>query len=128
MECPNLLRMADGGYSYRIDFQFVSPSGDRLRSQTWELFHAPDEPPQVLLLQAKAKLAAKHTTLEELRPNYVVLSIVVTTLEGPLYRWVFSDHQPETLTDRLAAFPVTLAIAKSPAGLDISLFTANPPA
>jgi hypothetical protein len=119
--------MDDGGYSYRIDFRFVSPSGDHLRSQTWALFHAPDDPPQVLLLQAKAKLAAKHTTLEELRPNYVALSIVVTTLEGPLHRWVFSDRHAETLTDRMAAFPLTLAIAKGPAGLDISLFTANLP-
>jgi hypothetical protein len=126
MARPNLWLLADGGYSYRIDFQFVSPTGNHLQSQTWEFFQAPHEPPQVLLLQADGRLVGGKPSLQELGSNYIAITLVMAALEGRLSRSVFSSGQRRALAQQLAAFPLTLAIVKGQEGLKFLLFTATP--
>jgi hypothetical protein len=126
MARPLLWLLPSGGYSYRIDFQFVSPSGDHLQSQTWNLHHSPEEPAQVFLLQADARLVGDEPALEEIGRNYIGITIKVATLEGPLTRTVLPGGQQDALTQQAAAFPVTVAVLKRKEGLKFALLTSNP--
>lgn len=80
MARPRLFLLGPGHYSYRVEFRFVNAAGDLLESKTWNLHQERDEPPQVLLLQANAKLIGDKPELEEWGPNYVTITTVVDSL------------------------------------------------
>jgi hypothetical protein len=128
MSRPHLWLLPSGGYSFRINIHFVSSAGDHFQSQTWDFHHSPEEPAQVLLLQANARLVGDDPALEKIDRNYISITIKVAALEGPLTRTVLPGGQQEALTQQMAAFPLTLAILKRAKGLKFALLTANPKA
>ena len=128
MARPKLYLLGPGRYSYRVEFRFVDTAGTLLKSKTWFLHREQHEEPRALLLQANAKLAGEKPKLEELRPNYVAITTVVSSLQGELSTSVFAGFQPAAVEQQVAAFPITLSVLMTHDGLGFSLYTATPKA
>ena len=126
MARPRLFLLGPGNYAYRVDIRFVNVAGNLLKTKTWELRKKPDQPHQVVLLQANAKLVGKVPELKELGENYVALTVTVESLQGDLSTCVFKGFQPEAVNQQLATFSLTLSVVMSHDGLNFSCYTACP--
>jgi len=128
MARPKLYLLGPGRYSYRVEFRFVDTAGTLVSSKTWELHREQHEEPRALLLQVNAKLAGEKPNLEEVAPNFVVITTTVSSLQGELNASIFAGFQPAAVEQQVAAFPVTLSVHMTHDGLGFSLFTATPKA
>ena len=126
MARPRLFLLEPGHYAYRVDIRFVDVAGNLLKTKTWELRKKPDQPHQVVLLQANAKLVGKVPELKELGENYVALTVEVESLQGELGTSAFSGVQLEAVSQQMAAFPLTLCVIVAHDGLSFSCYTATP--
>jgi hypothetical protein len=126
MARPRLFLLGPGHYAYRVDIRFVNGAGNLLKTKTWELRKKADQPHQVVLLQANAKLVGKVPELKELGENYVALTVTVESLQGELSTSAFVGFQPDSVNQRVATFPLTLCVIVAPEGLNFSCYTATP--
>ena len=114
MARPKLYLLGPGRYSYRVEFRFVDTAGTLVSSKTWELHREQHEEP-------RAKL-------EEVAPNFVVITTTVSSLQGELNASIFAGFQPAAVEQQVAAFPVTLIVLMTHDGLRFSLYKATPKA
>ena len=126
MARPKLYLLGPGRYSYRVEFRFVDTAGTLVSSKTWELHREQHEEPRALLLQVNAKLADEKPKLEEVAPNFVVITTTVSSLQGELSTSIFAGFQPAAVERQVAAFPVTLSVLMTHDGLGFSLYKATP--
>jgi hypothetical protein len=112
-------------FDARVEFQFTTPGGELLRSQTWVLHHGQLDPLTTYLLQARAQLATSQPDLREAGQNYYILTAKVFTLEGELHAAVIQGGDKKLLVQQLAKFPLSFAITVDHRHLNFQLHIAR---
>ena len=117
MDKPQPWNTESNRHAYRVEFHFVSPAGNLLKSKTVELRKEDGENPKAMLLQTKAALPAAQSTIRELAPHYWTCTTCVMAVEGEPSTSVFSFIEAESLDQKLAAYSLTLGVVLTNEGL-----------
>ena len=126
MKKPIIWVMETGHYSYRVQFDFVDAGGMLLKTKTWEVKRAKDEPPQVLFLQANARVCAQKPNWEDVAKNFLKITIPVERMTGELTTKTFAGFLDQgDLHQVLAAAPLTISAIVADSGVHLSLYTAK---
>jgi len=128
MKNPKVWLLEPNRYSYRVVFNFVDPAGKLLKTKTWQVQKESAEPSKVMLLQANATMAdkARKPEMKELAPNYMEITTVLSAIEGELVPKVVTGFATrDQINERLAEYPLTMALVVKNSGLHFSLHIAT---
>jgi len=126
MKKPIIWVFGTGDYSYRVQFDFVDDSGKLLKTKTWEVKRKKDQPPQVIFLQAAARVRAQKPKWEDVARNFIKITILVETLTGELTATTFNGFLDQgEMHEILAKAPLTISAVIEAAGVHLSLYTAK---
>ena len=122
---PTLWIFKPDEFDVRVEFQFTTPGGELLRSQTWVIHQRQRDPLTTYLLQARAQLADPQPDLREAGQNFYVISIKVFALDGKLNTAVIRGDNDAALGRQLAEFPLSFAIIVDHRRLNFQLHVAR---
>ena len=126
MTRPKLYMLGPGRYTYRMDIRFEDVAGNSVKTKTLSLHREVNDKPQVLLIQANAKLVGTEPKLEEIGRNYVAYTVEVSSLEGELCTTALSFSQLDDVNQQLAAYSLTFSVLMARDCLKLGLYTSRP--
>ena len=126
MNRPSVWLLESGDYQLRIEFRFVNQAGVLLKTKSWELTHQRTEPAKVILLQLNATLLAATPRIQQLNPNYFLITTLVDGVHGDFTICTFKDLPSEQLIQQLTAFAMTFSLRLEPDAIHLNLHTTQP--